>query len=131
MVYRARKNKKYEIEKKFNSLHDEQEACYTCGTPFELEDRGNMFETRVDYEKIKEIINKIDPMGLLKMGAPPDEYEIEIRDISLRINTLNHKMTPEEVKVIFEYHFYPSCVDKRTCLTISKEIEKIKENNIT
>ena len=28
---------------------------------------------------VKEIVNKIDPIGLLKQGAPSDEYESEIQ----------------------------------------------------
>ncbi len=38
------------------------------------------------YEVIKKNIDKLDYMGLLKMGAPNDEYDIESHMILERIN---------------------------------------------
>ena len=35
----------------------------------------------IDLDKIKEIINKHDPVGLLSLGAPDNEYLPEIQSI--------------------------------------------------
>lgn len=35
---------------------------------------------------VKEAVDKYDPIGLLKMGCPRDEYNIEIKDIVANIS---------------------------------------------
>ena len=38
------------------------------------------------FLKVKDIINKSDPIGLLGQGAPDDEYEKEIQEIIFELN---------------------------------------------
>jgi len=47
---------------------------------------------------VREVINDWDPMGLLETGAPDDEYEPEIKDITRFI--YRHK---KEVLVCFDF----------------------------
>jgi hypothetical protein len=37
------------------------------------------------FSLVKSIINKNDPIGLLKQGSPPDEYDTEIKNIIIAI----------------------------------------------
>jgi len=41
------------------------------------------------FTLVKEIVNKIDPIGLLKQGAPSDEYEEEIQRIAAKFRICN------------------------------------------
>jgi hypothetical protein len=41
----------------------------------------NIIYDKKVYEKIKSIINEADPIGLIGMGAPDDEYKFEIVQI--------------------------------------------------
>ena len=38
------------------------------------------------FMELREIINKHDPIGLIEMGAPIDEYEPEVKTILVQIN---------------------------------------------
>lgn len=51
----------------------------------------------MDYFKLKQIINKNDPFGLLRMGAPENEYEPEVNSILKR---LKKQQSEDEVKNI-------------------------------
>lgn len=53
---------------------------------------------------VRKVINKHDPLGLLEMGAPEDEYSPEINSISKRLTT---QMSKQEIeKVVFEEFDY-------------------------
>jgi len=41
------------------------------------------------FDIVKKAIDKKDVLGLLEMGAPNDEYDIECRDIASKINKNN------------------------------------------
>lgn len=83
---------------------------------------------KLTFTEIKKIINGIDPMGLLKMGAPDDEYSSEINDILLRKNECNSKLYFEEIKLIFDYWFYPSKIDEKIIYKIYEEIQLLIQN---
>ena len=40
-------------------------------------------------EKVRDIVNKYDPIGLLKIDCPVDEYDPEIQQIVPKISELN------------------------------------------
>ena len=41
----------------------------------------NIIDNQIIREKLKKIINHIDPINLIKEGAPEDEYENEINKV--------------------------------------------------
>ena len=45
---------------------------------------------RLHYEIVKLEIDKWDPMGLLGIGAPDDEYDPEIKNIVNKIQTIKN-----------------------------------------
>jgi len=51
-------------------------------------------------------VNKLDPIGLLAMDCPNDEYKSEIRDITLRLSRpMNWLELSEVMYVVFAYKF--------------------------
>lgn len=46
------------------------------------------------FSELRTIINKHDPIGLLDIGAPEDEYEAEIKTIIVQ---LDHNMTEQQI----------------------------------
>ncbi len=54
---------------------------------------------------VKNIVNKDDPLNLIQMGAPEDEYSLEIGEISLRIVNKVNKEIKEIVKDVFREKF--------------------------
>lgn len=59
---------------------------------------------------VRSVVNREDPVGLLDMGAPEDEYDIEVKDLIRRtkLNKLDHTVTAKQVRVIFLYWFEDS-----------------------
>jgi len=54
----------------------------------------------MDYSQLKIIVDKVDPIGLLSMGAPKNEYDQEIKSIS---NRLREGQTKQEIrKIVFD-----------------------------
>jgi hypothetical protein len=56
---------------------------------------------------VKEEIDKLDPIGLINLGAPTNEYEGEIREITLRLyESANSFLRLSQLMyVIFAYKF--------------------------
>lgn len=77
------------------------------------------------YGQIEEVINRHDPMGLLAMGAPKDEYKSEIEAILERRSQNNMALSPQEIQVVFEYWFYPGCIKQEKAKAISKELQAL------
>lgn len=59
-------------------------------------------------------------MGLLKAGAPENEYHLEIGELVDRRNFGNYSLDWKTIKVVFEWAFYPDCITE----SVAKEIEK-------
>ncbi len=60
---------------------------------------------------IREIINKWDPIGLLKLGAPRGEYDLEINRISCKIEKIKNVQELADViynvfNETFNYHTF-------------------------
>lgn len=66
---------------------------------------GNM--TSITYETIKDAVNTVDPLGLLNMGCPDDEYDVESENIYEIIKDKNEVELDREdlVKIIKEVFF--------------------------
>lgn len=78
---------------------------------------------------IKEIINRLDPIGLLKQGAPDDEYDDEIKKIAIGLPICNSVTDIQElVYNIFKENFgQETAGDISLYLDIAKSIfDKIK-----
>ncbi|MGO0061488.1 DUF1871 family protein [Brevibacillus fluminis] len=56
----------------------------------------------MQFEKIKLVIDKWDPLRLLASEAPPDEYDLESRAIFQAANTIT---SPEELAVLIQQVF--------------------------
>lgn len=81
------------------------------------------------FSLVKEIIDKNDPIGLLKQGSPPDEYDVEIKSIidnASKCKTV--KELQDKIYSIFRDSFgNETSGNKGLYLAIAKDIfEKIK-----
>ncbi len=73
-------------------------------------------------QKVKEIVNKYDPIGLLKMGCPADEYDPEIKKITpLLKKYVNKKDFHDKVYDVFVEMF-----DKKIA-GFKKEYKKLSD----
>jgi hypothetical protein len=54
-----------------------------------------------DVEKVMAVLNEVDPEGLLKMGAPDDEYEGEARILLRRMVRYGQPLTAEYVRDVW------------------------------
>jgi hypothetical protein len=97
--------------------------------PFEPGDTSDLImgepSQQLTYGQVEEVINRHDPMGLLAMGAPKDEYKPEIKDLVERRNQNNMALSPDEIRVVFEYWFYPGCMKQEKAEAISKELRAL------
>lgn len=58
---------------------------------------------------LRDIFNEVDPLGFIKMGAPPDEYDSEIEAAMYRVSEMKDIRTTR--KVLFEV--FSSLFDKK------------------
>ena len=81
------------------------------------------YDAEILFKKVKKIINKEDPEGLLKMGAPSNEYDTEINNITFLLCYGKENIT-EIVDDVFNIYFgdesRPTKVTK-----IADEIDKV------
>lgn len=86
---------------------------------------------RYAFQKVMKYITQKDPMGLIQLGFPTTEYDLEIPDIIKAIKQssswvqLRHKL-----QQIFEYWFFRNCLTIRTCETMAKDLWQLKENGV-
>ena len=80
---------------------------------------------QLTHSQVRKVVNRLDPMGLLKMGAPEDEYDTEVKAIVSRRNEGNQLLSPEEIRVIFEYWFSPGCIKPETALELSTQLQSL------
>lgn len=60
------------------------------------------------FEHVKKVIDDWDPMHLLEVGAPPDEYESEVEEIvKVLQETIDVNKLAEEIQQIFARYFKP------------------------
>lgn len=58
------------------------------------------------YEDVRRILIENDPEGLLRMGAPEDEYDHEARTIHRSLSALHRKPDFQYILELVEYVFY-------------------------
>lgn len=58
----------------------------------------------VDPELIREVLNKHDPIGLLRMGAPLDEYDLEAKGIAAYL-VAEDNMTATDYAILAHFVF--------------------------
>ena len=71
---------------------------------------------------IKAVVDKADPMGLLAVHCPTDEYDSEVEMIFARIR---NTMTEIEIAEIFHavfFEMFNESIDKTLCDTMAKEL---------
>ena len=84
----------------------------------------------MDINKINEIVKEVivnnDPISLIKMGAPNDEYNLEIGEIAYRLSTNGTKNIKKTVEDVFLEKFDSETVkDTQNKLElVAKEIEQ-------
>lgn len=76
--------------------------------------------------KIIKILNKEDPEGLIKMGAPPDEYLSEARCIYCGLEKgMSAKKIQNLIHRTFKYWFSRTfSKDSEACSRMAKKIKK-------
>ncbi len=75
------------------------------------------------YAAVKRCVDAWDPMGLLAGGAPPDEYECEIRMISERIFPGSAPETvAKAVDDVFSKMFWKNCLKAGISRNIAEKI---------
>jgi hypothetical protein len=78
---------------------------------------------------VKEVIDEYDPCGLLSLGAPADEYDLESRKIADRIQK---DSTTDEISVVISDVFnkmfnkkFPQNYFSRESLDIKNSFDKV------
>ncbi len=75
------------------------------------------------YAAVKRCVDAWDPLGLLAGGAPPDEYECEIRMIAERIFPGSAPETvAEAVNDVFSKMFRPDWFGIEKCRNVAEKI---------
>lgn len=88
------------------------------------ERRGPMQHARALEQRVHEVINSVDPMGLLQGGAPEDEYAPEVRHVVgglIRIGPNESELIPM-IKAVFDKWFGFGSVPERLCVEIARGI---------
>ncbi|WML45434.1 DUF1871 family protein [Neobacillus sp. PS3-40] len=82
------------------------------------------------FEVIQEIINEWDPLDLLSLDCPDDEYESEIqRIVSATLNKDNADKMAEKINEILYKTFGDDFKKSNDCLQIAERILKTLEAN--
>jgi len=86
-------------------------------------------KSKYDISSIISIINKYDPEGLISIGCPDDEYDIEAEAIYNIIKKKKSYVLWEEIHEVFKYYF-SSDLPEKLCKDMANEIiENLKKNN--
>lgn len=85
----------------------------------------------ITLEQIAEVVNRHDPLGLLEMGCPKDEYTPEIHDLFERHLTNTMAFSYEEVKNLFERWFYVGCIKNEDALVIADELHGLNTSEVS
>ncbi|WP_409274603.1 DUF1871 family protein [Neobacillus sp. SCS-31] len=75
-----------------------------------------------EYFLVKEVIDEWDPIGLLGMGCPDDEYDPEIKDIVKRLSNSNSvDVLTKEIQEVF-IKWFGEHLSTRDCLSAAQKI---------
>ncbi|PWB72811.1 hypothetical protein C3F09_06065 [candidate division GN15 bacterium] len=68
--------------------------------------KANIKRYREQYQKVKSVIARHDPIGLLNQGAPEDEYELEISLIlPMLCKSLSVTQLSAQLSSLFRDHY--------------------------
>jgi len=56
-------------------------------------------------DKVREVVNRLDPIGLLALNSPPDEYEPEMRSIVAKLVRYRSAPSVEELQSLLHTTF--------------------------
>jgi hypothetical protein len=80
------------------------------------------------FESVREIVHRHDPEGLLAVGAPRDEYDLEVPDLVLLVRQ-GDVITADSVRAVFDRWFGDSTPPARRrseADQIAAELESIR-----
>lgn len=81
------------------------------------------------FIELREIVNLVDPMRLMIIGAPQDEYESEVKTIIVQLDNVNNKEdTLELVFSEFTKWFGVAAGNKEKYLQLASDIFNWKTN---
>jgi len=81
------------------------------------------FNKKIVFDVVKKYIDELDPMGLLEMECPPDEYELEIGAIlPVAMRTESPEELAKEIQRVFKYYFNEDCVTQKDALSTAEKI---------
>ena len=70
--------------------------------------------------QILNVLKEVDPMGLIRIGAPDDEYLPEVPDLFAICR--EREIKGEDVLKVFEDKFWPSCISIDNAQLISEKL---------
>lgn len=84
------------------------------------------------FENVRQIIVDNDPEGLIRMGAPINEYDSEARRIYRSLADLNKKPSFQYILELVEYVFYTSfnTFDGVKVLSKKKQYSWLRDNDL-
>lgn len=81
---------------------------------------------------VREVINYHDPIGLLREGAPQDEYTPEINDIAGRITKPHFNGDYEDcIREVFSYWFRPKMLKPGVAETVGAALAEAIQKSRT
>jgi hypothetical protein len=92
--------------------------------PFEITLPGQVLR-KLTFGEVKEIIDRHDPMELLSIGAPSDEYGSEIQEIVQRRNWRDAVLDQAEILDIFGSWFYHGCISEEKASAIAQDLANL------
>lgn len=90
----------------------------------------NLTDYKEMYKKVQQVINSVDPVGLVSGGAPEDEYDSQVNKIITLLQTdLEIETLTEEIHKIFIGSFGEETAgDKAKYLDIAEKVKMISSN---
>lgn len=58
------------------------------------------------FMRVKAAVDAVDPVGLLGLGAPEDEYDPEVEELAGRLRS-GGQLTPQVIVDVFDRWFWP------------------------
>ncbi|NIK80577.1 hypothetical protein FHS15_005768 [Paenibacillus castaneae] len=94
-----------------------------------------LIDTAPIFQIVKMFVDQWDPFGLLAMDCPPDEYESEIRRITIYItkhlNDLDAFELEKHIRSIFEDNFEEEVAQDQRSVDVADAIfTALKEGNL-
>lgn len=86
------------------------------------------------YKAAKLAVDSVDPIGLLALGCPSDEYDIEAKDIAERIKRDDGRLTVDTVRHVFWHWFHahvPHPVARRIVEITQLEVQLLQQSTKT